>query len=68
MLWDAIFWWNKETVGGCRPQQLVPYLEDAGFHVHERHVIQGDRKSFLGYMNNEVIVAKPGKVAQRDSE
>ena len=58
-LWQTVFFWNKEIVGGCRPQQLLPYLEEAGFSVHERRVIQGDRKSFVGCMNNEVIVARP---------
>jgi hypothetical protein len=36
--------------------------------VQERHVIQSNRKSFVGSMNSEVIVAKPRRqVAQHDT-
>eukprot|EP00240_Pyramimonas_obovata_P012563 CAMPEP_0118956844 /NCGR_PEP_ID=MMETSP1169-20130426/61791_1 /TAXON_ID=36882 /ORGANISM="Pyramimonas obovata, Strain CCMP722" /LENGTH=254 /DNA_ID=CAMNT_0006904893 /DNA_START=673 /DNA_END=1437 /DNA_ORIENTATION=- len=65
-LWDGIFWWNKEIVGGCRPQRLAPYLEEAGFEVREQRIIQGDQRSFVGCMNNEVVVATP-RSGGRDS-
>mmetsp|Transcript_40691 Transcript_40691/g.77711 ORF Transcript_40691/g.77711 Transcript_40691/m.77711 type:complete len:268 (-) Transcript_40691:108-911(-) len=58
-IWQLIYWYNIEIVGGCRPQNLRPYVEAVGFCVQTQEVVQGDRKSALGFMNNEVLVARP---------
>jgi len=51
---------SPETVGGCRPQRLLPYVRAAGFDVVHHRVVQGDRSGVLGMMNSEVLVAVPG--------
>ena len=50
---------SRETVGGCRPQRLLPYVRAAGFDVVHYSVVQGDRSGVLGMMNSEVLVAVP---------
>lgn len=33
LVWELLYRFARKTVGGCRPQRLVPYLESRGWRV-----------------------------------
>jgi len=51
--WDLIHAVQPKIVGGCRPQELQPYVEAAGFEVLALERVSG------AYITSEVILAKP---------
>mmetsp|Transcript_11194 Transcript_11194/g.17313 ORF Transcript_11194/g.17313 Transcript_11194/m.17313 type:complete len:127 (+) Transcript_11194:407-787(+) len=35
LIWETLYRFSIETVGGCRPQLLRPYLEEKGWRVEK---------------------------------
>lgn len=56
MIWEILYIFSRKTVGGCRPQNLTPYLIEKGWEI-----IQCIRTRPDGYpwMMSEVIAARP---------
>jgi len=56
LVWELLYRFRRKTVGGCRPQNLEPYLLARGWTV-----VQSVRTRPAGFpwMASEVIVAKP---------
>ena len=55
--WKLRFRWNARSLGGCRPLQLLPLLDDTELAVVQREVIV--QRGFA----SEVVVATPSRAA-----
>lgn len=61
-LWEFVHWVSPATVGGCRHQELVPYLDYAAAKGHRwrvvlRKKVPGFGGNLLAYLWSEVVVA-----------
>ena len=56
LVWVALYRVTRKTVGGCRPQNLVPYLEARGWRII---TCARTLPSGFPWMVSEVIAARP---------
>lgn len=56
LVWELLYICNRPKVGGCRPQNLAPYLEARGWTVERRDVTLPDS---FPWMASEVLCARP---------
>jgi len=61
-LWEFVHWMSPSTVGGCRHQELLPYLEAAAARGHTWRIVRRERipgfgGNLLAYLWSEVLVA-----------
>lgn len=56
LIWETLYRLSIETVGGCRPQLLRPYLEEKGWRVEK---IVRTMPAGYPWMVSEVISARP---------
>ena len=58
LIWEVLYRLKRKTVGGCRPQQLLPYLRSRGWQI-----VAAERTMPSGFpwMASEVIAARPPK-------
>jgi len=62
LVWELLYRFARKTVGGCRPQRLVPYLESRGWEVIK---VVETLPSGFPWMASEVIAARPPPQAAR---
>ena len=58
LLWEVLYRVWRKKVGGCRPQQLVPYLRSRGWRVEK---FERTMPSGFPWMVSEVVSARPPK-------
>lgn len=61
-LWELVHWANPATVGGCRHQRLVPYLEASSARGNTWRIVHcenipGFGANLLAWLWSEVVVA-----------
>lgn len=59
-LWRTLFRLRPQWVGGCRPIQLVPFLEPSAWRIEHRSVV------VAWGIPSEVVVARPVRPTPRD--
>lgn len=55
-IWETIYLFKRKTVGGCRPQNLVPYLKARGWRIEE---VDETLPTGYPWMASEIISARP---------
>ena len=56
VVWETLYRFQRSRVGGCRPQELRPYLEAAGWEITD---FKRTMPNGFPWMISEVIAAKP---------